>query len=144
MSSTLLLGAVLAGGASRRFGSDKALAALAGKTLLDRAIESLAAHVDLIAVCGRPHPTVLSLPDLPSPALGQLGGLNAALHYAQENGFQAVLTTGCDVPFYPEPPAALLDGEGAVALEQQHLIGRWPAALAPDAGAGDPARDDLQ
>ena len=131
VSSTRFLGAVLAGGASRRFGSDKALASLRGKSLLDHAVGSLAEYVDVVAVCGRLHPTLLSLPDRPRPGLGPLGGLNAALRYAQANGFRAVLTTGCDMPCFPEASVALLDGKGAVALEQQHLMGRWPASLAP-------------
>ena len=50
-----VLGVVLAGGQSRRFGSDKALAEIAGRTLLDRAVATLARQVDTVVVAGRFH-----------------------------------------------------------------------------------------
>ena len=49
----VILGVVLAGGQSSRFGSDKALAELGGRTLLARAIDALATCCDHVVVAGR-------------------------------------------------------------------------------------------
>ncbi|MFC3440684.1 molybdenum cofactor guanylyltransferase [Sphingobium rhizovicinum] len=126
MRSGPILGAVLAGGRSSRFGSDKALALLDGKTLLDHAMAGLAPHVADVVLCGREG----GLADRPHPDMGPLGGLNAALHHALSHGFIGVLTTGCDMPFYPaELPAALIGDKPAV-LQGQQLLGWWPATLA--------------
>ena len=126
-----ILGAVLAGGRSRRFGSDKAVAELDGQTLIDRAIHDLSACVETVAICGREMAGHLSLPDRPRADIGPLGGLNAALHYAASDGFAGVLSTGCDMPVFPQELAAALTGKGAAVVEGQHLLGYWPSALAP-------------
>ena len=44
-----LLGAILAGGRSSRFGSDKAFALLNGKPLIDHVIAALAAQTDAVS-----------------------------------------------------------------------------------------------
>lgn len=137
-----ILGAVLAGGRSRRFGSDKALAELDGRALIDRAIADLSASVESVAVCGREVAGRLSLPDRPRPDLGPLGGLNAALHHAAGHGYAGVLSTGCDMPVFPAPLAAMLVGEGAAIVEGQHLVGYWPVALAAALDAYLAASDD--
>ena len=97
MSTQIVLGAVLAGGRSSRFGSDKALALLNGRTLLDHAIAAISPHIGQVVVCGRAG----GLADRPQRDMGPLGGLNAALHHAVDHGFAGVLTTGCDMPVYP-------------------------------------------
>lgn len=126
-----LLGAVLAGGRSSRFGSDKALALLDGKPLIEHAIAALATQTDAVIVCGREHGD--SVPDRPAPDLGPLGGICAALHAAAERGYDAVLTMPCDVPSLPadltqhlRPPAY---------LAEMPVIGLWPAALGSDLDA---------
>lgn len=138
-----ILGAVLAGGASRRFGSDKALAELDGQTLIDRAIEDLSACVETVAICGREIEGRLSLPDRPRADIGPLGGLNAALHYAAQHGFAAVLSTGCDMPVFPRTLGAALIGEGAAIVAGQHLLGYWPSTLAVALDAHLDATEDL-
>lgn len=127
-----ILGAILAGGRSSRFGSDKALARMAdGRTLIDHAMAGLAPHVATVVICGREG----GLPDRPAPDMGPLGGLNAALHHALDHGFAGVLTTGCDMPFYPAALPAALIGEGAAILKGQQLLGWWPATLSPQLDA---------
>ena len=127
-----LLGAVLAGGRSSRFGSDKALALLAGRPLLDHAVASISPHVETVVICGRTVEGAVGLADRPAPDMGPLGGLNAALHHAEQMGFDAVLTTGCDMPVYPEELPALLVGDGPAILKGQQLAGFWPASLASE------------
>jgi molybdopterin-guanine dinucleotide biosynthesis protein A len=68
--------------------------------------------------------------DTPFADMGPLGGLNAALQYAQQNGFDAVLTAGCDVVPVPELPRNLPNGR-AVYIDGHYLFGLWPVALAP-------------
>ena len=127
-----ILGAVLAGGRSSRFGSDKAMARMAdGRTLIDHAIAGLTPHVAQVVLCGRDG----GLADRPRPDMGPLGGLNAALHHARDKGFAGVLTTGCDMPFYPATLPAMLIGPDAAVLKDQPLIGWWPAALSPELDA---------
>ncbi|WP_313803392.1 molybdenum cofactor guanylyltransferase [Sphingobium sp.] len=130
-----LLGAVLAGGRSSRFGSDKALAMLDGRSLLDHAAAALGRHVEAIVVCGRQVDGMIGLADRPAADMGPLGGLNAALHHAAAQGFDAVLTTGCDVPVYPDGLAEALVGDGAAILKGQQLAGFWPVGLASELDA---------
>lgn len=130
---TGLLGAILAGGQSRRFGEDKALTLLAGRSLIDRAILSLSDQVDRVIIVGRPSAggDVAAIPDRPSPGLGPLGGLNAALHHARDNGFHAVVTIGCDVPVLPRDLVARLSATGRPCfLAALPIVGYWPSDLA--------------
>ena len=126
-----ILGAVLAGGRARRFGGDKALALLHGRPLIEHAAEALAKHAAAVVICGRAHEPYPGLADRPGADMGPLGGLNAALHHAVDEGFEAVLTTGCDMPIFPDALAQALIGEGAAIVEGQYLMGYWPTALAP-------------
>lgn len=121
----MILGAIIAGGQSRRFGSDKALAEIGGKPLLDHVAEALRRQTDALIVCGREWPGATSIPDRPAPDQGPLGGLCAALRHAADNGFDAVLTAGCDTLPVPAELLSLLNpslpregqgvGAGAVA-----------------------------
>jgi molybdenum cofactor guanylyltransferase len=124
-----VLGAILAGGQSRRFGSDKAAALIGDVALLDHVARALAPQVTALVVVGRSWPGLDSVADRPGPHLGPLGGLCGALHHAATNNYGEVLTAPCDT--LPVPPAllALLPGDGAV-LENFPLFGRWPATLA--------------
>ncbi|MCP1468428.1 molybdopterin-guanine dinucleotide biosynthesis protein A [Sphingobium sp. OAS761] len=132
MADAGILGAVLAGGRSTRFGSDKAIAPMAdGRTLIDHAIAALAPHVARVVVCGRQG----GLADRPRAGMGPLGGLNAALHHALHHGFAGVLSTGCDMPVYPAGLPAALAGDGAAVLDGQPLLGWWPAPLAGELDA---------
>jgi len=124
------LGALLAGGQSRRFGSDKALAMLDGARLIDRALAALAAECDAVVVCGRDLVGVRSVADRPGPGLGPLGGLNAALHLARDEGFAGVLTSACDIPVLPEGLLAQLGLAFPAVVAGQPVVGAWPSALA--------------
>lgn len=127
-----ILGIVLAGGAARRFGSDKALALVGGHPLIEHAIAALAPLVDRIAISGRTYKDYPGLPDRPAPGLGPLGGLNAALRHALDHGFAGVLSVPCDVPAYPPGLLAqLASGTDAAILRGLPVCGYWPSALAP-------------
>lgn len=121
----MILGAVLAGGQSSRFGSDKALAPLAGQTLLARAVASLEVQCDSVIVVGRGD-----VEDRPRAGMGPLGGINAALHHADAHGYSEVLTCGVDCGgLAPDVRAELTPAPAYVA--DQPVIGLWPASAAP-------------
>ena len=128
---TKLLGAILAGGQARRFGSDKAQALYDGARLIDRVAAALSAQCDGMVVCGREEPGFVCLADWPEPGLGPLGGLSAALRHGAAGGFSHVLSAGVDVPDLPETIAASLAGEGAAIVESQPVVGLWPVAVLP-------------
>lgn len=121
-----VLGAILAGGKSRRFGSDKALARYEGQCLMAHCVEALREQVDDLIVCGREWPELVSLPDRPVADAGPLGGLNAALHLP---GFDAVLCVPIDVHPLPGNLRTLLEGPDGRVLASQHAIGFWPTRL---------------
>lgn len=124
------LGAIIAGGKATRFGSDKAAALLNGRPLIEHVADGLHGQVDYLILCGRKWPGIECVEDRPAPDLGPLGGLSAALHYAQQNGFDEVVTAGCDVLPVFEFPHELLD-EKAIYLEGHYLFGVWPVQLGP-------------
>ncbi|WP_301751931.1 molybdenum cofactor guanylyltransferase [uncultured Erythrobacter sp.] len=128
---TKVLGAILAGGQARRFGSDKAQALYQGERLIDRVAAALLAQCDTLVVCGRDEPGFACIPDWPEAGLGPLGGLAAALRHAEAQGFAFVLSAGVDVPDLPHDLAALLAGEGAAIVESQPVVGLWPVADFP-------------
>lgn len=127
----MILGAILAGGQARRFGSDKAQALYQGERLIDRVATALLAQCGGLVVCGRKEPKFRCIPDWPEAGLGPLGGLAAALRHAREQGFSHVLSAGVDVPDLPHDLAMSLAGEGAAIVESQPVVGLWPAAAAP-------------
>ncbi|QIK79514.1 molybdenum cofactor guanylyltransferase [Sphingomonas piscis] len=127
-----ILGAVIAGGKGRRFGSDKALAMLEHRHLIDHVLAGLGAQCDALVICGRHLEGIRCLEDLPQPQMGPLGGLAAALHHARRHGFDAVLTSACDTPYVPVDLAARLRGAGSAIMAGQPLFGFWPSRLADD------------
>jgi molybdenum cofactor guanylyltransferase len=127
----LRLGAILAGGRARRFGSDKAQALFQGARLIDRVAAALAAQCAAVVVCGRAEAGFACLPDWPEAGLGPLGGLAAALREARVKGFSHVLSAGVDAPDLPHDIAAQLVGEGAAIVESQPVVGLWPVAALP-------------
>jgi molybdenum cofactor guanylyltransferase len=121
----VILGCVLAGGQSTRFGSDKALAELDGETLIARAVDMLAGWCELVVVAGREQAPAPTLPDWPRAGMGPLGGIAAAIHHARQEQFETVLTCGVDAPWLPEDLPELLSPAPAY-LADQPVIGLWP------------------
>lgn len=125
------LGAIIAGGKATRFGGDKGAALLNGKALIDHVADALRPQCDDVIICGREWPGIESHADQPAPDMGPLGGLNAALHVAQQKGFDVVLTAGCDglpVPLFDESE------QGPCVIAGHYLFGCWPSSLADELG----------
>ncbi len=126
----MILGVVLAGGKSSRFGSDKALAELDGQTLIARAVDGLAGWCEYVVVAGRETAPAPTLPDWPAPDMGPLGGLAAALYFARDEGYAAVLSLGVDAAGLPDDLPGLLGAatlpNSAAYVASQPVIGLWP------------------
>ncbi|MDT8758739.1 molybdenum cofactor guanylyltransferase [Sphingomonas psychrotolerans] len=129
-----LLGAILAGGRARRFGSDKAEATLNGRTLLAHVADALRPHCDALVLCGRTHPDWTSLEDRPRAGLGPLGGLCAALAYGEAAGFTAVLSAPCDTPNLPPDLLDRLSEASPTYVIDLPVVGLWPCTLAEQLG----------
>ncbi|MFM5948232.1 MAG: molybdenum cofactor guanylyltransferase [Novosphingobium sp.] len=123
----MILGAVLAGGKSSRFGSDKALAELGGESLLIRAVDMLSGWCEKVVVVGREEAPAPTLPDRPRAGMGPLGGIVAALYDARDEGYELVLTCGVDSVDLPENLPALLSPAPAY-LADQPVVGLWPVS----------------
>jgi molybdopterin-guanine dinucleotide biosynthesis protein A len=120
-----VLGAVLAGGRSSRFGSDKALARWRGKPLLAHAVDALASQSDAVVVAGRDAPGITCVPDWPTSDRGPLGGLAGALRYAAEHGYGLVLSCGVDSVGVPRDLRDQLAPAPAYVASQP-VLGLWP------------------
>lgn len=95
--------AVLAGGASRRFGAPKALARVGGARLVDRVADAArGALPEVVLIAGDPEPFggmgLRTRPDV-LPGAGALGGVHAALRWAAEEERPGALCLACDLPF---------------------------------------------
>jgi molybdopterin-guanine dinucleotide biosynthesis protein A len=105
-------GILLVGGASRRFGSPKALARLGGETLAERAWRALAWCDERLAVgkaeeLALPFPVLDDAADERAPIFGLRAGLRAARH-------EVCLVLPVDVPLVTEDALRTLARERAV------------------------------
>ena len=123
-----VLGAILAGGQSRRFGSDKAEARIDGRKLLDQVADALRPQVNHLVVAGRDWPGLETVPDLPKPGLGPLGGLAGALDHAWRHDHDVVLSSGCDIIGLPANIVRQM-GVGPAVVADLPIIGLWPATM---------------
>jgi molybdopterin-guanine dinucleotide biosynthesis protein A len=123
-----LLGAVIAGGQSRRFGSDKAVAMIDGLPLIDHVVMGLYRHCGAIVIAGRDWRDFDVVSDGDFIGQGPLAGLLGALEEASRRALIAVVTAPCDV--LPIPDLTALQGETATTFAGQPLLGFWPVSLA--------------
>ena len=143
-----IVGIVIAGGRSLRFGGEKAVAEFGGRPLLMWAVRRLQASCAAVAVNARPGSEAESLAgaqglavlhDIPGDADGPLAGVKVGLRWAQAQGARALAVSPCDAPLLPEDLFARLiaeAGSGAALAEtsdgRQPLCAVWPvSALAP-------------
>ncbi len=100
MGPLAVSGLILAGGASRRMGRDKAFLELDGRPLIGIVIERMAGVcAEVLVVAGDTRPYAgLGVPLVTDrfPGVGVLGGLHAGLAAAAHD---LALVVGCDMPF---------------------------------------------
>ncbi len=104
MGSVTINGYVMAGGASTRFGFDKARAELNGETMLARmckSVKNITGSVSIVAPFGRYAEFGERLVGDHWPGEGPLGGIISALMDAQTRNHEHAwcLIVGCDMPF---------------------------------------------
>ncbi len=99
---------------------------------MDRVADSLGSQSTALIVCGREEPGFGCISDQPASGIGPLGGLNAALQFAEQHGFTHVLSAGVDAPNLPGDLAELLAGDGAAIVSDQPVVGLWPVSVAAD------------
>lgn len=106
-----LTGIVLAGGASRRMGRDKASLPLGGGRVIDAVVAALrGGGCEPVLIVGRcDNPATLALPTIPDalPAVGPLGGLAAGLRAAPT---EYAFCSACDLPLLRPALVRLLAG----------------------------------
>lgn len=110
-----MIGVVLAGGASKRMGQDKAEVVVAGRPMISWVIEALDPVVDRVLVAGRPAgwDGRESLSD-PDGMAGPLAGLASALRLGQP-----VLLVAVDQPWLRTATLAQLAAIGETAVPVQ-------------------------
>jgi molybdopterin-guanine dinucleotide biosynthesis protein A len=125
-----LTGVLLVGGASRRFGSPKALAELDGETLADRGRRVLADACDEVLVVGKagelPFDVLDDGTEVRAPIAGVVAGLRAATH-------EICFFLPVDCPWLTAPTARLL-GEAcrdAAVPPSGPLPGAWAKSALP-------------
>lgn len=142
-----IAGLVMAAGRSRRFGADKALAEIAGVSLLQRALDYLSPHC---AVVGVNAPLSLPLPpnmdrieDVAQAPGGPLAGVLAGLRWAERQGADLLITLPCDTPLLPndlvrrlaEAAANRLCAVARTPSGVESLCAAWRTDLAEDLSA---------
>ena len=140
-----IFGVILAGGESRRMGSDKALVLLAGRPLVAHVLDRMGPQVDRVLISANGDPArfavfgCMVIPDAASQ--GPLSGILAALTHAAALGATHLVSTPVDTPFLPGDlvPQLLLAAEGspeglafARTADGDHpATALWPVTLAP-------------
>lgn len=131
-----VVGVVLAGGASRRMGRDKARLELDGVNLAQGALVKLAAVCDtvLLADGGRGSaPGWTSIAD--GPGRGPAAGLLAA---AERHPESSLLVLACDLPLVPAGLLSRLAAPGR-AVPAAALVPRWRRGIEPLCARYSPA-----
>ena len=153
-----VVGVVIAGGRSVRFGGEKAIAVLAGQPLLLWAVRRLQRSCTAVAVNARPGTEAAALAqaeglpvlhDAPGDPAGPLSGVKAGLAWAQELGARTIAISPCDVPLLPDDLFPRLinaanagaANSGAAIAEtsdgrRQSLCSVWPVSALPKVTAG--------
>lgn len=132
---------ILAGGRSRRMGTDKALLPLRGRAMIEHVIAALAPQTSALLISSNSDPRNFSHLGLPVMAdniggyRGPLAGILTAMHWARALGASHLVSAPVDVPFLPDDLAAKLSAAGDIAFAvsggQAHpVLALWPVALA--------------
>ena len=106
MNENNILGVILAGGKSKRFGQEKSQVKLGDKTLLEHSLSKLKSKFDkiLIVTNNNTIKDYTTINDCIDGQLGPLVGVLSAMKWIKKNSFSYnwIATFPCDTPFFPE------------------------------------------
>ena len=110
MNENNILGAILAGGKSKRMGKNKLFLKLNNIALIDHTIQKVKKHLkDLIIISNQENEfftknNLTTVKDCIDGQLGPLAGILTAMKWAKENSPNCswIATFPCDTPFFPE------------------------------------------
>ena len=109
MSENNVLPVILAGGKSRRFGADKAVAKLGDKSLIDYTINKLEPKfAEILVITNNPKQVsknnIFFIKDTMSGQLGPLVGILSAMEWVKNNdkNYEWIISFPCDTPFFEE------------------------------------------
>ncbi len=146
-----VIGVLLAGGLARRMGGgDKCLQELAGKTLLQRAIDKARPQVDTLLLNANGDPARFAAYDVPVVGdvvegyAGPLAGILTAMEWTAQHApdHETVASFPTDAPFFPDDlvdtmlearrQAGALLACAASQGRTHPVFGIWPVALRDD------------
>jgi molybdopterin-guanine dinucleotide biosynthesis protein A len=124
-----IVGVVLVGGKSRRYGRNKALEVFQGERLIDRQVRTIQSlFPEVLVITNEPelylHLDVTVVRDV-IPGQGPLGGIYTGLLFAQG---ESVFVTACDMPFV-QP--ALVEHMVQLARDHDIVVPQKEAGLEP-------------
>ena len=107
MSENNVLPVILAGGKSRRFGADKAVAKLGDKSLIDYTINKLEPKfAEILVITNYPMQVsknnIFFIKDTMAGHLGPLVGILSAMEWIKNNdkNYEWIISFPCDTPFF--------------------------------------------
>lgn len=108
-----IAGLILAGGESRRMGTDKALVTLSGRPMIEHVIARLGPQVEALAISANGDPARFgpALPVLPDARpQGPLSGISGLI-WAAAQGASHLVSVPCDGPIFPDDLVSRLAAE---------------------------------
>ena len=104
MNENNILGVVLAGGKSKRFGKDKSGIKLGGKTLLEHTLDKIKSKFTTIIIVSNNKiiKDYITIKDCMEGHLGPLVGVLSAMKWIKKNNYSYkwIATFPCDTPFF--------------------------------------------
>jgi len=155
MSEHNILGAILAGGKSKRMGKDKLFLELNNKKLIEHTIDKVKKYLKQLIIVTNQNNEFFSennltvVKDCIAGQLGPLVGILTAMEWAKKNSkkYSWVATFPCDTPFFPETiiKSFIKESERKDSLmlcasshgRKHNIFGLWSLALY------DKLKDDL-
>tara|TARA_B100000131_G_scaffold314989_1_gene352689 strand:+ start:503 stop:1120 length:618 start_codon:yes stop_codon:yes gene_type:complete len=104
MSENNILGVVLAGGKSKRFGKDKSIVKLNNKTLLEYTLDKIKSKLNKIIIVSNNKilNNYITINDCIDGQLGPLVGVLSSMKWIVKNNYSYdwIITFPCDTPFF--------------------------------------------
>lgn len=130
---------VLAGGRSRRFGSDKGLAIFEGRPLIEHVLATVSRQsCGPRVVNAHPQSHYSRFADIIEDVdqyqgLGPLSGVLAGMHWAATMGYSKVVTVSVDMPILPDDLIMRLNETGSptyaqTQMRKHYVIGCWKSS----------------